>query len=125
LRFRFQQRFLARCGFVGGCGRLSGEVELRPLLFGKSDDRGFGKLTPNYSEGFLVAFVDGAVWWIKRDVPHKVLLPFLTVEGARSHDREKELGTYALDKLPPLKPNEGKYWLPPSDEVLEPTPATQ
>jgi hypothetical protein len=102
-----------------------GDIQLETLLAGESDDPGFGNLTPNYSEGFLVAFVDGAVWWIKRDIPHKVLLPFLTVEGARSHDREKELTPYALDKLPPLKPRDGMYWLPPSEEVLEPIPVTK
>ncbi|MCI0334416.1 MAG: hypothetical protein L0228_14455 [Planctomycetes bacterium] len=78
-----------------------GDIEVNRLL---SPDIEIGEsLAPNYEQGFLFAFVDGAVWWIRKDVPQKVIAPFLTLEGARTHDRDDELAKFALDKLPPSK----------------------
>lgn len=86
-----------------------GDIRVESLIASHS---AFRSLEPNYPEGFLVAFVDGAVWWIRKDVPQEVLQPFLTVEGAKSHDREAELTPYALDKVPPLPKVDGRYVLP-------------
>jgi hypothetical protein len=84
-----------------------GDVDVRPLS--TSNVEGLDDLEPNYSEGFIIAFVDGAIWFIRKDVPHEAIAPFLTLEGARSHDRDKELSPYAIDKLPPLQKHDGKY----------------
>jgi hypothetical protein len=91
-----------------------GDVDVSVLK--RSKEFGFENLEPNYPEGFLVAFVDGAVWWIKKDVPSDVISQFYTLEGAQSHDREKELAPYVLDKIPPLKKHDGQYFIPSSDE---------
>ena len=84
-----------------------GDVEVGPIL--RSRDDGFAELESNYFDGFLVAFVDGAVWCIRRDVPHAILSPFMTVDGAKQHDRDKELAPYAIKKLPPLNKYRGIY----------------
>jgi hypothetical protein len=89
-----------------------GDIDVSVL---KGSRDGFDELEPNYPEGFLVAFVDGAVWWIKKDVPSEVISHFYTVEEAQAHDREKELAPYALDKIPPIKKTDGKYLMPASE----------
>jgi hypothetical protein len=45
-------------------------------------------------DGFHVAFADGEVWFLSRDVPMANLRPFFTLDGARKHDREDILGPY-------------------------------
>jgi hypothetical protein len=64
---------------------------------------GFDNLEPNYPEGFLIAFVDGSVWCIQKDVPRDAILPFFTLEGASTHNRDVELEPFALEKIPPLE----------------------
>lgn len=46
-------------------------------------------------DGIMVMFLDGAVWFIYQNVPVGVLQKFFTVNGARQHDRMKELRPYA------------------------------
>lgn len=87
-----------------------GDIEVASLLQA-SDTTGIGTLEPNYSEGFLVAFVDGAVWCIRRDIPYKAISPFYTLDGARLHDRDVELAPYVIDKVPPLVKKRGQYFL--------------
>jgi hypothetical protein len=91
-----------------------GDIDYRPLAW-SLNVTGFGDLAPNYPDGFLVAFVDGAVWWIRKDVPHDVLSPFFTIEGAQQHDRDKELAPYALERLRPLEKTDGKWLFPSPD----------
>jgi hypothetical protein len=92
-----------------------GDIEVGPLASSSKFSTGFNDLEPNYPEGFLVAFVDVAVWFIRKDVPKEAIAPFYTVEGARMHDREKELAPYAIDKVPPLTKTDGRYYLPPAE----------
>jgi hypothetical protein len=92
-----------------------GDIELADLVASKRNE-GIGDLQPNYPEGFLVAFVDGAVWCVKRDVPWDVISKFVTVESAEKYDREVELGPYALERVPPLpKDDQGQYTFEPVD----------
>jgi hypothetical protein len=84
-----------------------GDIAIGPLLH-RDNDIG-DVLASNYRQGFLIAFVDGAVWWIRTDVPQKVIAPFFTLEGARAYDRDDALAKYALRKLPPLDKEDGKY----------------
>ena len=86
-----------------------GDVEVDPL---KSSTTGFGDLTPNYPEGFLVGFVDGSVWLIRKDVPHEVIAPFFTLEGAAAHDRDVDSAPYVIDRTSPLPKLDGRYVLP-------------
>lgn len=51
--------------------------------------------------GFHVGFSDNTVLRLQRDIPFKVLEPFLYVDEAQKHDRDKELGPYIVDIPPP------------------------
>ncbi len=46
-------------------------------------------------DGVHVLFADGAVWFLRKDVPLDDLKKFFAVEGARRFDREQLLGPYA------------------------------
>ncbi len=48
--------------------------------------------------GVHVVFADGAVWQLTPSVPLEVLRRFLTIDQARLHDREDELGPFAVHK---------------------------
>lgn len=89
-----------------------GDIHIKALLR-SSRSTGIDNLKPNYPDGFLVAFVDGAVWHIRADVPWDAISPFYTLEGARTHDRDKELGPYVIDKLAPLNKHDGRYLFEP------------
>jgi hypothetical protein len=78
-----------------------GDVDL-PRLLSTEWEQGIGDFEPNLPDGFLIAFVDGAVWSIRQDVPREAISKFFTVESARRFDREEVLGPYTIDKLPPL-----------------------
>ena len=78
-----------------------GDIQLDELSAGNWKS-GIGTLEPNLSEGFIVAFVDGAVWCIRNDVPREAISKFFTLESAKRYDREEVLGPYAIDKLPPF-----------------------
>ena len=95
-----------------------GDIHVEPLI---AAHHALNLLEPNYPNGFLIAFVDGAVWWIKKDVPQEVIRPFFTVEGAKAHDREVELSPYALDKVPPLPKVDGKYVYPEPGQLVRAT----
>ena len=47
-----------------------------------------------HGDGFHVAFADGDVWFLSDDTPFDVLKQFLTIEGAKSHDRDVTLAQY-------------------------------
>jgi hypothetical protein len=87
-----------------------GDVQLDELL-AQEWDFGIGAFEPNFPEGFLVAFADGAVWCIRRDVPREAISKFFTVESARLYDRDKILSPYAVDKRPPLSPDDRRFEL--------------
>lgn len=53
------------------------------------------------ADGFLIGFVDGAVWSLDESIPFTELEKFLTVEGARAHDRESILKPYSKLNLMP------------------------
>lgn len=80
-----------------------GDIELARLQKFKKGV-GIGDLKPSYPDGYLLAFADESVWYIRKDVPRSVISKFFTVEGARAHDRRKELGPYLLDELKPELP---------------------
>jgi hypothetical protein len=53
---------------------------------------------------------------LKKDVPRDAISKFFTVESARDYDRDKELGPYTIEKVPPLpKDKEGRYGFEPFD----------
>jgi hypothetical protein len=45
--------------------------------------------------GLCVLFADGAVWFLKSEVPLENLRKFFTIESAKQHDREELLAPYA------------------------------
>ena len=47
-------------------------------------------------KGVIVAFADGEVWFLHREVPINHLKQFLTIAGAQNSDREQLLRPYAL-----------------------------
>lgn len=47
---------------------------------------------------FLVVFADRSVWRLKKETPIATLRQFFMIEGARKHDREEELGPYAIER---------------------------
>jgi hypothetical protein len=46
---------------------------------------------------FYVFFADGEVWALDPDAPIADLQPFLTITGAKSHDRDKLLRPHKVD----------------------------
>lgn len=46
--------------------------------------------------GVHVGFADGKVWFLRREVPWRVLKEFFTVEGSRHLSREEVLGKYRV-----------------------------
>jgi len=48
--------------------------------------------------GVHVLFADGAVWFLRADVPLGELTEFFTIEGAKRYDREQVLGPYAFHR---------------------------
>ena len=46
--------------------------------------------------GVHVIFADGAVWFLRADVPLDELKKFFTIEGAKRYHREQALRPYAL-----------------------------
>lgn len=58
-------------------------------------------LSSIHESGFHIAFADGAVWFIRDDVPFDSLSRFFTVDGARGADRDHDLAQYRLHALWP------------------------
>jgi hypothetical protein len=54
-----------------------------------------------------VVFADGQVWFLSADIPLEDVRKFLTIDGAKKHDREQVLGPYALSR---------SRWYPPGTE---------
>ncbi len=46
-------------------------------------------------DGFHVLFADGAVWFLRADVPLAEVKKFFTIEGSKQYDREVVLKPYA------------------------------
>ena len=76
------------------------DIDVRSVL-NSTKNTGLGFLEGNYPNGFLIAFADGAVWFVKNTVPSTDLNKFLTIESARKYDREDYLGGYVIKKLDP------------------------
>ena len=70
-----------------------GDADIRTL---RNQELGMTHLSSIHPRGFHVAFADGQVWFIRRDTPFEILEKFLTVEGAFSVDRDRELGAYRI-----------------------------
>jgi hypothetical protein len=51
-------------------------------------------------DGFLVAFVDHQVWFLRNNVPVAVLKEFMTIDTARNAKREELLGPYGQEITP-------------------------
>jgi hypothetical protein len=45
---------------------------------------------------FIVGFADGQAWALRKSVPLEDLKKFLTMDGARQHDRDEVLQPYRL-----------------------------
>lgn len=52
-----------------------------------------------FEDGFLVGFADGAVWFLRKDIPTNVILPFMSISGDRKRDRSIELKPHAIKTL--------------------------
>lgn len=53
--------------------------------------------------GACVTFADGAVWYLRSDVPKEAVEKFCTIEGARKHDRTELLRDFAEEFYPPKR----------------------
>jgi hypothetical protein len=51
-------------------------------------------------QSFCVGFADSSVWLMSYDTPMETLLHFATIEGARAHDRDRELRPFRLAYRP-------------------------
>jgi hypothetical protein len=56
---------------------------------------GIGPAAAGHAE-FCVGFADQSVRLLRAAIPFDTLAPFLTVEGAASHDRDAALGPYTI-----------------------------
>jgi len=70
-------------------------AKLGNILSGKESRISLG----TRKDGFLVGFVDGEVWLLKRDIPKDVLLKFCSREAAAVNDREKLLSDFRLASM--------------------------
>jgi hypothetical protein len=52
-------------------------------------------------EGVMVAFADGAIWHLRRDIPLADLKKFFTIEGAKEYNREQLLRPYVMESTTP------------------------
>jgi len=96
-----------------GCDHLIIVVEVNNsgVHWGEPGDLDIRHLPPDFlkgidGDGIMVLFYDGAIWFIKKDVPLELLKQFFTATGARSHNRNDELIKYAV-----------QYCVPTSKEV--------
>lgn len=76
------------------------EVKDSGIHWGQPGDIDIRNLPPKLTSGidgngFLVLFLDGTIWFVKREVPMEILKRFFTATGARTYDREDELIKYA------------------------------
>lgn len=53
-------------------------------------------LSSIHAGGFHVAFADGTVWFIRKDIPFDRLRRFFTIEGARTADRDQILAPFRI-----------------------------
>lgn len=67
------------------------DIRTMPRTLNADDGRG---ISSRFRGGFHVGFADGEVWFISNDVGFDRLSQFFTIEGARQHDREAELGPF-------------------------------
>ncbi|MHB0959937.1 MAG: leucine-rich repeat domain-containing protein [Pirellulaceae bacterium] len=72
--------------------------------------------------GVHVAFADGEVWYLEREVPLAVLKRFFTVEGAATRDREAELSPYCKNRVAYRDPYTGGTALCPRLPDLRTSP---
>jgi hypothetical protein len=48
---------------------------------------------------FAVGFADGEVWTLSRHVPSRSLMLFMSIDGAKRHDRDEQLRAYLLHRF--------------------------
>jgi hypothetical protein len=72
------------------------DIRTMPRTINAQDGSG---ISGQSAGGFVVLFADGQAWFLSEKVPFETLEKFFTIEGARTHDREKLLGPFALDGL--------------------------
>ncbi|MBR5758468.1 MAG: hypothetical protein IKX88_07725 [Thermoguttaceae bacterium] len=64
-----------------------------------NDDKGINEILGVDNKGFLVAFCDGSVWYLKKDAPIETIKRLSTVTGVSQTTREQELRGYVLKKF--------------------------
>ena len=64
-------------------------------------DNGVNCASSEYGGGFHVCFADGAVWYLRSDVPPQLLRKFLTQDTAALLDRDVILAPFAIVKRVP------------------------
>jgi len=69
------------------------DIRTMPETINAPDGKGISSI---FAGGFHVIFADGNAWFLSDKIPFATLRSFFTIEEAGKHDREKELGPYAL-----------------------------
>ena len=72
-----------------------GDFDVRTMPHTICDPKGKG-ISSRHKGGFNVLFADAVVMFLRTDIPFETLAQFFTVDGAKKHDREKELKPYEL-----------------------------
>jgi hypothetical protein len=73
------------------------DIRTMPKTIDAPDGHGVAGVHPY---GFHVIFADGSVWRLRNDTPFEELAKFFTIESAKRHDREQELGSFRVDRWP-------------------------
>ena len=70
-----------------------GDIDYREIgrLYESGSPKGPSSM---HAGGFHVAFADGEAWFLSTEVPFETLKPFLTIDGARSRDRDQDLSKF-------------------------------
>lgn len=71
------------------------DIRTMPQTINAPDGKGIAGRHP---DGFRAIFADGQVWLISYRIPFETLSAFFTTAGAGGHNREKDLGPYAIDR---------------------------
>ncbi len=73
------------------------DIRTMPRTVNGPDGKG---ISSRNAGGFHVIFADEWLWLLSNEVPFETLRKFFTIAEARSHDREKLLGPFALHRGP-------------------------
>ena len=74
-----------------------GDLDIRTMPRTIDAPDGCG-IAANIGRRFHVIFADGTVWQLSTDVPFEDIEKFLTIDGAKQHDRNAVLGPYVTRK---------------------------